>query len=48
MQINKIIWPSVGADLSALAGFSDSSLILLISIIAPLLCHPDNSLHLSC
>ena len=27
--INKFIWSTVGADLSALAGFSDISLILL-------------------
>ena len=37
MAINKLIWSSVGADLSALAGFSDITLNLLNFIIWPLL-----------
>jgi len=35
MQINKLIQPSVGADLSALAGFSAIQMKKLKSIIAP-------------
>jgi hypothetical protein len=36
MEITKLIRPSVGADLSALAGWSDIRIILLICIIVPL------------
>jgi hypothetical protein len=36
MNFNTVTWPSVGADKSALAGFSDIRIILLNRIIAPL------------